>query len=160
MVTVSLIQLWEHLVVCLVNLSLHFLYLKRTLTDNSHLNLQSLRNQARVTNQRKLIKLPMRKLKRRQQMMQKMQSHKVLNQAKLIKLRMMELPLPVLSNPSSQMIQVPNQRSKKRDGSPNKTSKTSFISTFLKNYQLKRCSLPSVTLMASSLLVLAQSQWQ
>lgn len=160
MVTVSLIQLWEHLVVCLVNLSLHFLYLKRTLTDNSHLNLQSLRNQARVTNLRKLIKLPMRKLKRRQQMMQKMQSHKVLNQAKLIKLRMMELPLPVLSNPSSQMIQVPNQRSKKRDGSPNKTSKTSFISTFLKNYQLKRCSLPSVTLMASSLLVLAQSQWQ
>lgn len=153
METVSLIQLWEHWVVFLVNLSLHLLCLKRTLTDNSHLNLQSLRNQARVTNQRKLIKLPMRKLKRRQLMMQKMQSHKVLNQAKLIKLRMMELPLPVLSNPSLQMIQVLNQQSKKRDGSRNKTSRTSFISSFLKSYQLKRCSLLSVTLTASSLLV-------
>jgi len=153
METVSLIQLWEHWVVFLVNLSLHLLYLKRTLTDNSHLNLQSLRNQARVTSQRKLIKLPMRKLKRRQQMTQKMQSHKELNQAKLIKLRMMELPLPVLSNPFLQTIQVLNQQSKKRDGSPNKTSKTSFISSFLRSYQLKRCSLLLVTLTASSLLV-------
>lgn len=153
METVSLIQLWEHWVVFLVNLSLHLLCLKKTLTDNSHLNLQSLRNQARVTSQRKLIKLPMRKLKRRQQMTQKMQSHKELNQAKLIKLRMMELPLPVLSNPFLQTIQVLNQQSKKRDGSPNKTSKTSFISSFLRSYQLKRCSLLLVTLTASSLLV-------